>query len=70
MRETLNEFLDGIKDPMTKVLGESIVNILYAIVILIALLIAYKVSKRLIIGAMQSQQRTDNEIRQFLSDFR
>ena len=67
MRETLNQFLDSLKEPLTKVLGESIVNILYAIVILIALLIAYKVSKRLIIGAMRSQQRTDNEIRQFLA---
>lgn len=70
MRETLNEFLDSIKEPLTKVVGESIVNILYAIMILIALLIAYKVSKRLIIGAMQSQQRTDNEVRQFMAMWR
>ena len=70
MRETLNQFLDSLKGPLTKVLGESIVNILYAIVILIALFIAYKVSKRLIIGAMRSQQRTDNEIRQFLAMWR
>ena len=70
MRETLMEFLDSIKEPMIRVMGESIVNVLYAILILIALLIAYKVSKRLIIGAMESQRRTDNEIRQFLAMWR
>jgi small-conductance mechanosensitive channel len=70
MRETLNEFLDNIKEPLTRVAGESMVNILYAIIILIAFLIAYRVSKRLIIGAMRSQQRTDNEVRQFMAMWR
>lgn len=70
MRETLNEFLNSIKEPVTKVLGESIIGILYAILILIGLLIAYKVSKRLIIGAMQIQDRTDNQVRQFIAMWR
>ena len=70
MRTTLNQFLDSLKEPLINVLGESIVNILYAILILIAFLIVYKVSKRLIIGAMHSQKHTDNEVRQFLSMWR
>ena len=70
MRETLTEYMTGMKEPLIRVLGESIVNVLYAILILIALLIAYKVSKRLIIGAMQSQRRTDPEIRQFMAMWR
>jgi small-conductance mechanosensitive channel len=70
MQETLKEFMNTIKLSMTQVLGESIVNVLYAILILIALLIAYKVSKRLIVGAMHSQQRTDAEVRQFMAMWR
>ena len=70
MREMLQEFIDGVKEPMTKVLGESIISVLYALLILIGLLIAYKVSKRLIIGAMQIQDRTDNQVRQFIAMWR
>lgn len=66
----LQEFTDSIKEPITKVLGESIISVLYAILILIGLLIAYKVSKRLIIGAMQIQDRTDNQVRQFIAMWR
>ena len=70
MQETLKELIASISEPLTRVLGESIINVLYAIMILIALLIAYKVSKRLIIGAMHSQQRTDNQVRQFMAMWR
>ncbi len=65
MQETLKTFLNSIKLSMTKVLGESIVGGLYAFVLLIALLIAYKVSKNLIVRAMRGQQRTDAQINQF-----
>ncbi|MYE87859.1 mechanosensitive ion channel family protein [Candidatus Poribacteria bacterium] len=70
MRETLQEFIDSIKEPTTRVLGESIISVLYALLILIGLFIAYKVSKRLIIGAMQIQDRTDNQVRQFIAMWR
>ena len=70
MWETLKELIASIQQPMTRILGESIVNILYAILILIALLIAYKVSKRLIVGAMNIQDRTDNQVRQFMTMWR
>ena len=66
----LQEFIASIQQPLTGILGESVVNILYAVVILIAFLIAYKVSKRLIISGMRSHQRTDNEVRQFMAMWR
>lgn len=70
MQETLQGVIASIQEPLTKILGESIVNVLYAIMILIAFVIAYKVSKRLIIGAMQIQDRTDNQVRQFIAMWR
>ena len=70
MQETLNGVITSVKGSLTQVLGESITSILYAILILIGLLIAYKVSKRLIIGAMQIQDRTDNQVRQFMAMWR
>ena len=70
MRETLQEIIASLKEVLTLVLGESIVNVLYAILILVALLIGYKVSKRLIIGAMHIQDRTDNQVRQFIAMWR
>ena len=70
MQEMLQEFIASVQQPLTRILGESIVNILYAIMILIAFLIAYKVSKRLIIGAMHIQDRTDNQVRQFIAMWR
>ena len=70
MQETLNEIITSIKGSLTQVLGDSIISVLYAILILIGLLIVYKVSKRLIIGAMQIQDRTDNQVRQFMAMWR
>ena len=70
MREALNEFIASITELLIRVLGESIVNVLYAFIILIGLLIAYQVSKRLIIGAMHIQHRTDNQVRQFMAMWR
>ncbi len=70
MQETLRGFIASITELLIRVLGESIVNVLYAFIILIGLLIAYKVSKRLIIGAMHIQDRTDNQVRQFMAMWR
>ena len=70
MQETLNGVITSVKGSLTQVLGESIISVLYALLILIGLLIAYKVSKRLIIGAMQIQDRTDNQVRQFVAMWR
>jgi len=70
MQETLNGVITSVQGSLTQVLGESIISVLYALLILIGLLIAYKVSKRLIIGAMQIQDRTDNQVRQFVAMWR
>ena len=70
MQETLNGVIANIKGSLTQVLGDSITSALYAILILIGLLIVYKVSKRLIIGAMEIQDRTDNQVRQFMAMWR
>lgn len=70
MQETLNGIITDIRSSLTQVLGDSIISVLYAILILIGLLIVYKVSKRLIIGAMQIQDRTDNQVRQFMAMWR
>ncbi len=64
------DYVRNIKLSMTETLGESIVGILYAVVILIVLLFAYKISKRLIILAMEEHHRTDAQIRQFLTMWR
>lgn len=70
MREMLKEVIAELPAPVTRLLGEAIVNVLYAILVLIVLLIAYRVSRKLIIGAMQSQQRTDPQIQQFMTMWR
>lgn len=70
MQETFKALIDRTELSMTEILGGTIVGIAYAIITLIALLIAYKVSKRLIIGAMQIQDRTDNQVRQFMAMWR
>ena len=64
------DYVRNIKLSMTETLGETIVGILYAIVILIVLLFAYKMSKRVIILAMEEHERTDAQIRQFLTMWR
>ncbi len=64
------DYVRNIKLSMTETLGESIVGILYAVVILIVLLFAYKISKRLIILAMEEHHRTDAQISQFLTMWR
>ena len=70
MQEMMNGVITSVKGSLTQVLGESIIGVLYALLILIGLLIAYKVSKRLIIGAMHIQDRTDNQVRQFIAMWR
>jgi hypothetical protein len=70
MQDALKAFIAKTGVSITEVVGESIVSVLYAIMILIALLIAYKVSKKLIIGAMLSHKRTDPQVRQFMAMWR
>ena len=62
------DYVRNIKLSMTETLGETIVGILYAVVILIVLLFAYKISKRVIILAMEEHERTDAQIRQVFDD--
>ena len=70
MQDALKALIAKTQVSITEVVGESIVSILYAIMILIALLIAYKVSKKLIVGAMVGHRRTDPQIRQFMAMWR
>ena len=70
MQETLKALIASTELSMTEILGGTIVNIGYAIITLIALVIIYKISKRLIVGAMQIQDRTDNQVRQFMAMWR
>ena len=70
MQEMLDGIIAGVRDPLARLLGESIISVLYATLIIIGLLVAYKVSKQLIIGAMRMQDRTDNQVRQFMALWR
>ena len=65
MQEAFKALIAETKLSMTGLLGGTLVNVLYAILILIGLRIAYKTSKRMIVGAMQLQQRTEDQVRQF-----
>ncbi len=67
MQDALKALIAKTELSMTEILGGTIVQVLYAILILIAVLIAYRVSKKLIVRAMQAHHRTDSEIRQFMA---
>ena len=65
MKDKLNEFLAASELTVEKIVGESITNVIYAVLILAALLIIYKISKRLIVKAMRAHHRKDSQILQF-----
>ena len=66
----VNTFLSDLDEALASVMGEAILSFVYAIVVLLTLLIAYRVSKRLIVSAMQRQHRTEAQVLQFLSLWR
>lgn len=59
------DYLNRLMERMTDALGESIVGLMYALLTLIAIVIAYKMTSGLIRRGMQKQQRTEAQIRQF-----
>lgn len=65
MKDKLRELFVASELSVERILGESISNVIYAIFILAALLITYKVSKRLIVNAMRAHRRKDSQILQF-----
>ena len=68
--EALNKFLGEFDQSLASVMGKGLINFVYAMLILLALLVVYKVSKGLIIAAMRRQNRTEAQVRQFLSMWR
>ena len=68
--EALNKFLGELDQSLASVMGKGLINFVYAMLILLALLVVYKVSKGLIIAAMRRQNRTEAQVRQFLSMWR
>ena len=69
MLDGVLEFLRKV-DTITESWNETVAGIIYGAVALLALLIVYKVSMRLITTAMQRQKRTDAQIRQFMTMWR
>ena len=66
----LNNLWTEFNESLASVLGEALIGFIYAILILVGLLIVFKVSKGLIVSAMQRQNRTEAQVRQFLSMWR
>jgi small-conductance mechanosensitive channel len=64
------ETVGEMKDVMNSSVGATISGVIYAVIALIALLVVYKVSKKLIQGAMLRQKRTDAQIQQFITMWR
>ena len=55
----LNNLWTEFNESLASVLGEALIGFIYAILILVGLLIVFKVSKGLIVSAMQRQNRTE-----------
>ena len=52
MQDVLKALIAKTELSMTEILGGTIASVVYAILILIAILIAYRISKKLIVGAI------------------
>ena len=68
--EALNKFLGELDQALASVMGEALIKFVYAMLILLALLVTYRVTKGLIISAMRRSNRTEAQVRQFLSMWR
>ena len=53
MQDVLKALIAKTELSMTEILGGTIASVVYAILILIAILIAYRISKKLIVGAIR-----------------
>lgn len=69
MQESILGFFRKINQATTP-WQDTLSGILYAVVALVALVIIYRVSKRLIVTAMTRQKRTDSQIKQFITMWR
>lgn len=69
MQKDIFDFLEKMNSK-TAPWHDTIAGIVYGVVAILALLIVYKVSMRLITTAMQRQKRTDAQIRQFMTMWR
>lgn len=68
--EALNKFLGELDQSLASVMGEALIKFVYAMLILLALLVTYRVTKGLIISAMRRSNRTEAQVMQFLSMWR
>ena len=66
----LNNLWSELNDSLASLLGDALISFVYAVLILVSLLVGYRVSKGLIIAAMRRQNRTEAQVRQFLSMWR
>ena len=66
----LNNLWSELNDSLASLLGHALISFVYAVLILVSLLVGYRVSKGLIIAAMRRQNRTEAQVRQFLSMWR
>ena len=66
----LNNLWSELNDSLASLLGDALISFVYAVLIQVALLVGYRVSKGLIIAAMRRQNRTEAQVRQFLSMWR
>ena len=67
---TLSNLWSEMNQTLETEMGDAIKSFVYALLILVGLLVAYRVSKRLIIAAMRKQNRTEAQLLQFLSMWR
>ena len=58
-------FIEDIRESLTNALGDSLVGVFYAMIAIIALLVLYKITKNLIVRAMEEKHRTDAQVKQF-----
>lgn len=68
--KALNNLWIEFNESLASLLGEALIKFVYAMLILLALLVTYRVTKGLIITAMRRSHRTEAQVRQFLSMWR
>ena len=66
----LNNLWSELNDSVASLLGDALISFVYAVLILVSLLVGYRVTKGLIVAAMRRQNRTESQVRQFLSMWR
>ena len=67
---TLNNLWTELNESLASIMSEALVKFVYAMLVLLALLVTYRVTKGLIISAMRRSNRTEAQVMQFLSMWR